>query len=263
MITRTLREYRRGLLGWSTGIGLFMAMYISIFASLRDDPATLSAQAMAKYPGPLKDLMGGMQDIGTGTGYLQTVVYQLIVPLVFLVYAVGLANRALAQPEEARTLELVITLPIDRRRLLLERWAGTALTLVALAVATGAVVLLVAQSIDLGVPAGRILAAHTGVLLMTLCWATLALTVGSATGRAIYGTAAVGVWALAGYTATTVGRSIEAISWLKWVSPFHYYGEARPLYTGLPVSDYLVLVAVVAVLLLTAVLAFDRRDVGV
>jgi ABC-2 type transport system permease protein len=47
------------------------------------------------------------------------------------------------------------------------------------------------------------------------------------------------------------------------VSPFHYYFEGRPLYDGLPVGDYLVLAGATAVLVLTSVLAFDRRDVGV
>jgi len=56
---------------------------------------------------------------------------------------------------------------------------------------------------------------------------------------------------------------VDALAWLKWLSPFHYYGSGQPLYNGLPVGDYLVLAGATAVLTLTAVLAFDRRDVGV
>lgn len=263
MIAKTLREYRRALIGWTIGISLFLSMYISIYESMREDPETLSKQALAKSPGALRDIMGGMADIATATGYLQTVVYQLLVPLMFIVCAMILGNRAIAQPEESGTLELTVTLPIDRKRLVLDRFAALLAGLLGLSAVTFLVVVGVAQSIDLGVAVDRILAAHTGVFLLALFFGTVTLTVGAATGRKSLAMAVVGVWGIAGYMVVTVGRNVDAISWLKWVSPFHYYAEGRPLYQGFPVGDYLVLAGAAAVLALTAVLAFDRRDVGV
>ncbi|MBB5076294.1 ABC transporter permease subunit [Nonomuraea endophytica] len=263
MIAKALGEYRRSLVGWSVGISLFLTMYVSIYASLREDPETLSKQALAKSPGALRDIMGGMEDVATGAGYLQTVVYQLLVPIMFIVCAMVLGNRAIAQPEESGTLELTITLPVDRRRLLLERYAAMVVALFVIAAITFGVLVAVAQSIDLGVGVDRILAAHTGVFLLAVFFGTVAVTVGAVTGRKAPAMAAVGVWAVAGYMVVTVGRNVEAISWLKWLSPFHYYGEGRPVYQGLPTWDYLVLAGAAVVLALTAVLAFDRRDVGV
>jgi ABC-2 type transport system permease protein len=72
-----------------------------------------------------------------------------------------------------------------------------------------------------------------------------------------------GAWAVGGYVVETLGRDVAVISWLRWLSPFHYYLDGRPLYQGFPTGDYLVLAGVTIVLLLTAMLAFDRRDVGV
>ncbi|MFD1929872.1 MULTISPECIES: ABC transporter permease [Nonomuraea] len=263
MITKTLGEYRRALIGWTVGISLFLTMYVSIYASMREDPETLSKQALAKAPGALRDILGGMEDIATATGYLQTVVYQLLVPLMFIVCAMILGNRAIAQPEESGTLELTVTLPIDRKRLVLDRFAGLLIALLTLAAITFLVVVGVAQSIDLGVGVDRILAAHTGVFLLALFFGTLTLAVGAMTGRKALAMTVVGVWGIAGYMVITVGRNVDAISWLKWVSPFHYYAEGRPLYQGFPLGDYLVLAGAALVLALTAILAFDRRDVGV
>ncbi|MER7504637.1 ABC transporter permease subunit [Nonomuraea pusilla] len=263
MIAKSLREYRRALIGWAVGVCAFMGLYISIYGSVKQDPKTFGAQAMAKYPGALKDFMGGLQDIGTGAGYLQAVVYQLFVPMLFIVCATLLANRAIAQPEEAGTLELVVVLPVGRGRLVLERFAALAAGLLALAAVTLLVTWAAGDAAGLGVPFGRILAAHLGVLLIALFFGALALAVGAAVGRRAVAGAVVGVWALLGYMVVTVGAQVDAVSWLRWVSPFHYYAEGRPLFEGLPVGDYLVLAAATAVLALTAVLAFDRRDVGV
>ncbi|MEU1391755.1 MULTISPECIES: ABC transporter permease subunit [unclassified Nonomuraea] len=263
MIAKSLRDHRRALIWWTVGISAFMALYISIFRSVSQDPRTFNQQALAKYPGPLRDLMGGMPDLALGVNFLQTIVYQLFVPMLFVVLATMLANRAIAQPEEAGTLELVVTLPVDRRRLVLQRFCALALALLAVFAVTLAVAWAAGDAARLGVPFDRVLAAHVGVLLLALFFGTVALTVGAVTGRRMIASSVVGVWVAAGYIVVTLGRGVAAIAWLKWLSPFHYYAEGRPLYEGLPVGHYLVLAGATAVLALTAILSFDRRDVGV
>ncbi|MBB2748832.1 UNVERIFIED_ORG: ABC-2 type transport system permease protein [Microbispora rosea subsp. rosea] len=263
LVRKSLGEYRRALIGWTVGLCAFLGMYISIYASMMNDPDTFSKQAMAKFPGAFRDLMGGMTDIATGRGYLQAVAYQLLGPLLFTMCAAILGNRAIAGPEEAKTLELTLTLPIDRRRLLLERWAGLTLGLLGVALVTLAVAAGASSAADMDVPFGSILAAHTGLFLLVLFFGTLTLCVGAAFGRKQIALAVAGVWGVAGYIVETMGRSIDAISWLRWISPVHYYLDGRPLYQGWPYGDYLVLLGATAVLLMTALLAFERRDVGV
>ncbi|MFB4293008.1 ABC transporter permease subunit [Nonomuraea sp. ATR24] len=263
MIAKSLRDFRRSLIWWAIGISAFMTMYLGIYPSIRENPDLYGAQALAKFPGALRDLMGGLQDMTSGAGYLQSVVYQLFVPMLFAVCAMLVANRALAQPEEAGTLELVVTLPVARRRLLLERFAAFALGLLAVAVVTLLVTWALAEGVALGVGADRLIAAHIGVYLVGLFFGSLTLAAGAASGRRAPSLALAGVWAVLGYMVVTVGQNVEAVAWLKWLSPFHYYAAGRPLYQGLPVGDYLVLAGASAVLVLTAVLAFDRRDVGV
>lgn len=263
MIAKSLRDYRRTLIGWAIGISGFMAMYISIFPNIQDNPGLYGRQAMAKFPDALRGLMGGLEDFTTGIGFLQTVVYQLFVPFLFALCGMLVANRVIARPEESGTLELIVTLPVGRRRLILERFAAAAAGLAAVAVVTLLVTWAMAETMGMGVPFGRILAAHTGVLLLGLLFGAATLAVGAATGRGTPALAAAGTWALLGYAVATVGQGVEGVAWLKWVSPFHYYASGRPLYQGLPVGDYLVLAGAAAVLVLGAVLAFERRDVGV
>jgi ABC-2 type transport system permease protein len=264
MVWQSLRDYRRALIWWTLGIGVFLSVYMSTYVSIKQDPQTFSDMALAKLPGALKDLMGGaLQDFTSGAGYLQGSVYQLFVPFLFAVCAMTLANRAIAGPEESGTLELLVTLPIARGPLVLRRFAALVLGLLIVAVATFALTWLLAETTGMGIPFGNILAAHLGVLLLGLFFGTVTLAVGAATGRKAVATAVMGVWAVAGYAVITILKDVAAVSWLKWVSPFHYYAEGRPLYDGLPVGDYLVLAGATAVLVLTAVLAFDRRDVGV
>jgi ABC-2 type transport system permease protein len=263
LVRKTLRDYRRSVIGWLVGISAFLSLYLSIYPSIRSNPEFSQQAALSKYPGPLKDLMGGLADIASGTGYLQTVVYQLLVPLLLIMCAMTLGTRAIAVPEEEGTLELVMTLPIDRRRLVLERWAAFALGLLVVALVTLILVLALAAAGDLKVPAGNIVAAHAGLFLIAFFFGTLALTLGAATGKRGLALAVGGGYAVGGYVIETLGKSVDAISWLRWVSPFHYYLDGRPVFQGWPVGDYLVILGGTAVLAMTALLAFERRDVGV
>ncbi|MGW4642533.1 ABC transporter permease subunit [Sphaerisporangium sp. NPDC004334] len=263
LVRKALREYRRALIGWTIGICAFIGMYTSFYPQMRANPDLYSQIAMAKYPESVRKLMGGLENFTSGAGFLQAVIYQLFIPLLFIMCAVVLGNKAIAAPEESGTLELTLTLPVDRRRLVLERLAALAAGLLAVAAVSLAVLVVLGGVVDLGVPFGRLLAAHLGLYLLVLFYGTLALAVGAATGRKGTALAVAGVYAVAGYVVTVLAHDIEVMRWLSWVSPFHYYSEGNPLANGLPVGDYLVLLAGTAVLALTAVLSFDRRDVGV
>ncbi|GAA2900881.1 ABC transporter permease [Streptosporangium fragile] len=264
LVSKSLRDYRRALIGWTVGICAFFALYLSFYPTVASNPELYGNVALTKFPGAMRDLIGGFEGgFTSGVGYLQSLVYQLFGPLLFITCAAVLGNRAIAQPEESGTLELVVTLPIDRRRLVLERFAALALGLLAVAAISLVLVLGMVAAVDMDVPADRILAGHTGVFLLALLFGTLTLTVGAAAGRRGIAMAVVGTVAVAGYVVETMGKNVDAVSWLRWISPFHYYLDGRPIYQGFPMVDYLVLAGATVVLLLTAMPAFDRRDVGV
>ncbi|GAA0830143.1 ABC transporter permease [Streptosporangium amethystogenes subsp. fukuiense] len=264
LVSKSLRDYRRALLGWTIGISAFFGLYLAYYPTIVSNPELYGQVALTKFPGAMRDLMGGLEDgFTSGPGYLQTLVYQLFGPMLFIMCAAVIGNRAIAQPEETGTLELVLTLPITRGRLVLERFAALALALFGMAAVTFLVVLGLASAVGMDVPADRILAGHTGVFLLALFFGTLCLTVGAVTGRRGVALAVVGVVAVAGYVVETMGRDVDGVSWLRWISPFHYYLDGRPIQQGFPAWEYLVLAGAIVALVLTAIPAFDRRDVGV
>ncbi|MDF5758682.1 ABC transporter permease subunit [Spongiactinospora sp. TRM90649] len=264
IVSRSLRESRRALIGWTVGVSVFLSVYLfAAYPSLVGDPSLAGQMARVKFPGAMRDLMGGLADFTTAAGYLQTLIYQLFGPMLFIGCATGLANRAIAGPEESGTLELTMALPLTRGRLVAERLAAMALGLLAMAAVTLLVAWAAVVSNGMNVPFGRLLAAHLGVYLVALLCGTLCLLAGAATGSKGIALSVVGVAAVGGYVVETLGKQVPVLEWARWISPFHYYLEGRPIHDGLPVVDYLVLLGATAVLAVGAILAFDRRDVGV
>src|SRR5262249_2659190 len=153
----------------------------------------------------------------TGPEFLQVIAYQLFGPAIFVLCAVVLGSRTIAAPEEAGLLELTVALPVDRRRLVLDRFAALALGVLAVAGATVGLVLILNSTSRIGADPGNIVAAHAGVYLVALFFGTMSLTVGAATGSRAATLWVTGSYALGGYLIETLGRSVPAISWLRWL----------------------------------------------
>jgi ABC-2 type transport system permease protein len=61
------------------------------------------------------------------------------------------------------------------------------------------------------------------------------------------------------YLGNTLALLVDSLSWMKWISPFHYYGA--PLQQGLDLSDILVLLGIAGFFLAASIPLFARRDV--
>lgn len=261
---KTLRDDRRAIIGWAVGIAAFIAVYLAFYPSIANNQAGMDfiEQFTADLPAGLLSTLG-WQDFASGAGYLDAVVYSAYVPLLVIMFAAVLGNRAIAAPEEAGTLDLLLANPISRRRFVAERFAALIAAVLAVGFVVWLVVLAFNAGLDMGVPVGNLTAATAGLTLLGAAFGSLALAVGAATGRRATVFAVTAALAAGTYLLRALGAQVEAINSLRWLSPFHYYLGGDPLRTGFDAGHLLVLGGITAVLAAVAIFAFGRRDVGV
>lgn len=250
VFTQTLREQRRGLIGWSTGFAIVPMMYLPSYRSLKEQ-GSLDIKQNRMYEAM------GVSDFASASGYLNATVYSLMGVLLMLIFAVTFASRSVAQ-EENGMLDLLLAQPINRVNLLLQRFAALA---VQTAIATTVLTVSVIAGADRGgldVPTGNILAASAGLGLLALVVGTITLLVGAATGKRSVTLGSASLVAVAGYLANNLGGDF-----VRKLSPFYWANGATPLVTGWNGIHLAVLVIVAAVALVLALGAFDRRDLAV
>ncbi|MDX5398657.1 MAG: ABC transporter permease, partial [Actinomycetes bacterium] len=114
----------------------------------------------------------------------------------------------------------------------------------------------------LGLAAGNVLAAVTAFVLLLVTSAMAALAAGAVVGRRVVALAAGAALAVFGYVGDAVGGQSAGWGWLQDVSPFAWAYGRDPISEGWDVGGLALLLALSAVLLGVAVLAFRRRDVG-
>jgi ABC-2 type transport system permease protein len=255
-----LRQQRRALLGWSLAMAAVSAIYVS-FYPLMGDSGELEA-LIEGLPEGLVVAMG-YDRIGSAAGYLESTVYGLLAPILLLVFVVAFGARLIAGEEEAGQLELEAAAPIGRIRALLERYAALVLAVALLAIVTGATSAVLVLSLDMDVALTGVAAASVGLALLVVALGTVAFAVGAATGRRSWALGIGAGLAVASFMANALGPMLENGDWLERASPFWWYLGNDPLVEGLGLAGSLALLALTGVALGAAVIAYDRRDLGV
>lgn len=262
LLRKTLRDDRRILIGWTVGVAAYLCTYLPFYAQFEDD--TAGAEEMVQVvPEGMRTAMG-MQDLFSGAGFLESMVFNLFGPLLLIVYAVILGNRAIAVPEESGRLDQLLSLPISRRRYVAERLGALTVEVTYLTAVVWAIVLAFAGGLDMGVDISNITAICVGAGLLALLFGTVTLAVGGLSGSRGLGLAVTGAIAVASYLIRVLSDAgAELAEPLRWISPFHYYLGGDPLTDSFPLAYYSVLLGAIVVLAVAATVTFERRDVGV
>ncbi|MGZ4268504.1 MAG: ABC transporter permease [Solirubrobacteraceae bacterium] len=259
ILVKSLRDRRRSVIGWGVGIAALTALLFLYWPSIKGNPEL--DRFIQRLPEAVRAITG-RGGYSTPAGYLNTELFSFMMPLLLLVVAIGMGARAIAGEEERGTLELLLSTPVSRRRVLLEKVAAGLLIMLALGAVLLAALLIGARASSMDISAGRLAAAAASAVALSLPFGALALALGCATGvrgAAIGPTVAV---AVATYLLNTLGPLTSALRPYKSLSPFDWYGSEAALSSG-PRWGYLALLAgTAAVLCALAAVLFDRRDIA-
>jgi ABC-2 type transport system permease protein len=262
VLGKTIREQRRALAWWAFGLFAAGATYAPFYPSVRDNAATLQ-RYMDTLPEALRvAFVGESNDFASPAGYLSTELFAFFAPILLLLFAVGAGARAIAAEEERRTLDVLLSTPVTRRRVVLDKFGAMLLAVALLSVVLWISVPLTGPPFGLTPSLWDLAAAVAMCSLLAVAFGSLALAVACATGRRPLAIGVTAGIAAATYLIDLLAPMIGAVEWLQLLSPFHYYLGAEPMLRGLDVPGSLVLIAISAAALAVALWTFERRDLS-
>lgn len=262
ILRRLLLDRRRGAVWWSIGTSSGVATIVALWSSVKNS-ADLE-DVIKNLPQGVRALFGTEEgiSISSAPGYLQARLFSTILPILLVVYAIGLGARIIGGAEEDGTLQLVVTSPATRRRIAVERF-GAAKVLVLLQVGIG-LVTGVATGAAVGVfddvSVGRFVIATLAVAELALLHLAIAFAVGAATGRRSPALSAASAVAVGGYVLYGIAASAKALEPLRVISPWWWFLD-RNLLVHDPTFLSLGLPLVLATAIFVAGIAvYERRD---
>ncbi len=258
---KTLRDQRRSLMWWAIAMVATAVFTILFYPSLKNSPE-MDRMAEQMPEALRKAFLGEITQLTSPEGFLNSQLFIFFVPLLFLVFAVAQGSGAIAGEEQRGTLELLLSHPVKRRRVVLDKFAAMVVTTFVLALALWAGLLVGAAVVGMDISVLRLAEATFSGVLLGLAFGAMALALGCARGsRGLSIGVSSGLGAVA-YLWNALSPLVASLEPYRKLSPFYYYYAADPLSNGLAPGHVAVLIGLMAALMVIAPLAFERRDLG-
>ena len=247
---------RRAVIGFTMGMALYALVIVAIYPEFEH---STGLNNLTKNTPALAALFGAIGSLTSPSGWLNVNLYANVFPLMVLLVTVGYGASCLAGQDEEGTLGVIATLPIRRRRIVVQK----ALAMVGQA---AAIVVVVAACVGVGrifhvnVSTNHLIGASAGVLLLGIDLGLLALAVGAATGNRGLAIGVATAVAAASYLVSSLAPVVNWVHPARFVSLFYWSVGDNQLTAGLGVDELAVLVVAGVALGVVAIAAFDRLD---
>lgn len=261
---RMLRDkYKLMLVYIVSTIGL-LETFVAIFPSIKQLPPNIADQFMKSMPPAILEMFG-MDSMSSYfdifEGYLSSEYMSLLWPIIAVAFAVSLANYISVREIESGTAETLLSLPVRRSRIFIERYLAGLLMTVIFSVTSLVGALPLAKLHHVSYVFDNFVVAAVGCSIFAVCVFTLATlfsTIFSAKGNAtMISSGALVIM----YVMNVVSILNDKLDWLRYLSVFHYFNGSSLLGKGIYPSDmFAVLGGATMVLFAIALIRFSRRD---
>jgi ABC-2 type transport system permease protein len=261
LFLKTLRDLRGQIWGWGLGAGSLALMVAALYPAFKDQMG-MYVELLKGYPAALSAFFGDFTNIATWSGWLNIEFFSWVPPIL-AVFAVVVGTGLIAGEEDRGTLDLLLSQPIRRWRVLVEKFAGfvaaTVLicALIALCLWLSSMVVGETQSL------GRLLLATVDIIPITLCSGGLALMASVLFRQRRMATTLAVVVVIGSWFLESLGKVVNVLKPYRPLALFHYYNGGSVLSRGENWGNAGVLVGLTMVFVLVALLAFQRRDLAV
>ncbi len=255
IVRKTLRDLRWQVVGWGLGLAGLAAMLVLLYPAIAEQFEGVEIENVG---------FGEIDDFSDPRQFFQVEFFTWS-PVLMTVFAIIAGGALLAREEGAGTLELLLSQPLTRRSLFLGKAVGVVIAVVGLLLLAAAGFLLTAPWVDLKgeVAVGELVVAPLSLLPFT--WFALAATMLTATLTPTRGRAAALMTACAfiAYSLHIAAGLVAAIEGLRYLTPYYYSDAQRVLTEGTVWWHQGGLLAAALVCWGLALVAFERREIGV
>ena len=246
-ILRDLYDRRVGLLVWTVGVAALGVIFVALTKNIVQP--LLAIPGLARYFGTF--ITGDV--FSSFFSYIWFGFAQLLMAG----FAITQVARWSAEDSDGR-LELILSNPVSRLRVVVERMVVLAIGALIIAGVSGVAIGVAAQYQSINLDRGRLAVASLLLVPFTLIFGTVGALLASRFPRATVGV--LGAFAFASYVMVQLGPIFRLPMWVEDISPFQLYGQ--PLTSGVDQTGLVIMLAIVVAGLAGSAVVMERRDVG-
>lgn len=260
LFLKTFKDQRRGFIGWCIGAIAIISIQLSVFPTVRSSAAGLNT-FIENYPEALQKIFR-MEDYTSGTGYLSTELFSFMLPLVFIAVGAAWGANAMAQEEERRTADVLLTLPISRTRVLSTKILSAITAQIILVVIIFFNLSIGIRFVDISIAPAKILAASFSGSLLGIIFNAVATLFGSIFGKKSISLGGTMGLVLAGFLFYSLAPLVHTFDRVLGINPFQWALGKNPLKEGINFGYTALSLLASIIIYWTSLLVLRSRDIS-
>lgn len=242
----------RTTLFWAIGLSIYTGVLVSVYPSIR---GALNLNAL---PANMREAFN-ITDFSQLASFLSAQVFGVILPILLPFFAMIALSGVIAGAEERGRLDILLGNPLPRWQIAIGSFLVIATYLLAIVAAIGIALWVMAQALDLSLTMRQAWRAAFALWPLATAFGALSLAMSALVRQRSWALGIPAAVLFLMYLLNVVGRLAPEISWVRWLSAFHYYGIA--ITEGLWWPGVAALVGSALALTALATVLFNRRDI--
>lgn len=256
---QTWRGHWKSFVSWAAVLIAMNSIELSVYPTMSKSGDSMKT-FLDSFPEGFKKMFR-MEDYFSGSGFLNTELFSLIIPMVMIGVGLAWGAGATADDEERGTADLLFALPITRSKILWSRLIALISALALLAIINFINLLIGSRFVDMKLNASKLAAGSLGCFLIGMLFASFGALLGSATGRR-GATLGIGAgFAILFYVFYTITAIVNKFNFIKPINPFQWLIDSNQLIDGFDLITDLKFFILSALAAIAASWIINRRDI--
>jgi ABC-2 type transport system permease protein len=254
---QTAKDHLKTTLALSLIFVAITVMFASIYPSFKESMELL-LENIPEYP------IRGFESAASYMGYLNIELYQIFWVLILGLLIGYIAGTVVSKEVESKTMDMLLSNPVPRYRIVLEKYLGMVPLVLAVNFATLATIVAVTLAIGEELLFYHLLMTHVMSLPYFLSVLAMGILVSTVVDDKMKASIVVMGIIIGSYILVTLGLLAPGYENLGLISLTHYYDPAETLLQGnVDIAGSLVLMGIAGGCLVAAIWYFGRRDIRI
>ena len=212
------------------------------------------------FPKQLQIIAGFGDDLSTA-GFLNGEFMHLIGPIIVGAFGITLGASLIASEEENKTIDQFLALSISRNRYFVEKFLSLLICILILSVVIGVTLKLGVLIYDINLSLKNIFFGSMGLFIFGATCGSISFLFGSIFAKNSNAAMIGAGVAILGYVLDSVYKTVDSMSFVKYISLHYYYNDNGVILNGLDFKHFLVLFSIMIISFTLGIFIFNKRDI--
>ena len=264
ILTKAIYDQKRSLIYWNLGTVLLVFLVMTMYPAVQEAGEGFN-DLMDALPEEMKALFyGGSSDVGISTpaGWLNIEVYGLMLPFILIIYGIINAVNSIAGEESNGTLELLVTTPISRVQIAIEKFLAILLGMIVISSLYTLTVILFKNSFEMNsLQSSVIISAGFEVFILAIGYMAISYAIGAITGNKGLTLGLSFLITIVSYLWNGFHKFLpDVLESTNNLSLFKYYSSIDTSNTSIDITELLVVSGLSLIIVSISIAIFKNRD---